>query len=144
MMIPLLPFNGGHSMGYSEKHWLTVKNLSTLILEGQDTSGTQDANPLAPGNPGKKNSAGNYQVATGTYDLGDIFKNVGGTQDLTFGWADSGGADVFPQSTAYIDYMGGSPTPEPGMLGILGLGGVMMMRRRRKTLAALANGAKGT
>jgi hypothetical protein len=117
----------GQSLVSNEVDWATVKNLSTNISEGQDTSGTQDTNPLAPGDPS------GYQVATGTYDLGDIFKGVGAAQDLTFGWADSGGADVFPQSTAYIDYVGGSPTPEPGTLGVLGLGGVMMMRRRRRT-----------
>jgi hypothetical protein len=30
---------------------------------------------------------------------------------------------------------GGSPTPEPGTLGIVGSAGVMMMRRRRKAVA---------
>jgi hypothetical protein len=34
-----------------------------------------------------------------------------------------------------FDYLGsGSPTPEPGTLGIVGLAGVMMMRRRRNNL----------
>jgi hypothetical protein len=31
-----------------------------------------------------------------------------------------------------VDYLGsGGPTPEPGTLGIVGLAGVMMMRRRQ-------------
>jgi hypothetical protein len=50
----------------------------------------------------------------------------------------SGGDPV--NGTTYsglVDYVGGSsPTPEPGTLGILGLGGVMMMRRRRRQAKA--------
>ena len=32
---------------------------------------------------------------------------------------------------AELDYVGNAVMPEPGMLGLLGLGGIMMMRRRR-------------
>jgi hypothetical protein len=30
-----------------------------------------------------------------------------------------------------VDYVGNTVMPEPGTLGLLGLGGIMMMRRRR-------------
>jgi len=30
-----------------------------------------------------------------------------------------------------VDYVGNTVMPEPGTLGLLGMGGIMMMRRRR-------------
>jgi len=42
-----------------------------------------------------------------------------------------------------VDYVGNTVMPEPGTLGLLGMGGIMMMRRRRKNpLATEPNGAK--
>jgi MYXO-CTERM domain-containing protein len=72
----------------------------------------------------------------GSIDLGDIFNTLGSQSDLQFTWSpetSSGGNSLQTPYSGTIDYVGGAPTPEPGMLGMLGLGGIAMMRRRRKT-----------
>jgi hypothetical protein len=54
----------------------------------------------------------------------NLFSGI--TADLAFSWSGQNGTLV-PGAVEYS-----SPVPEPGMLGMLGVGGVMMMRRRRK------------
>jgi hypothetical protein len=88
----------------------------------------------------------------GSVDLGNIFNTLASQTDLTFDWEPAntvvGTGTETPNWTgqpylgASIDYVG-SPTPEPGTLGILGLGGVMMMRRRRRATVAVGTGANG-
>jgi hypothetical protein len=78
----------------------------------------------------------------GSIDLGNIFNNLASTTDLTYDWSPAtvtGANSGTTYDNASIDYIPAS-TPEPGTLGILGLGGVMMMRRRRsQRRSALAN-----
>jgi hypothetical protein len=72
----------------------------------------------------------------GSVDLGTIFNTLASHTDLQFSWspATSTGANYQGNPfTGIVDYVGGTVTPEPGTLGILGLGGVMMMRRRRRS-----------
>jgi hypothetical protein len=79
----------------------------------------------------------------GAIDLGNIFSTVNGASqtDLTFTWApeDAAGGDSTTTYNGLVDYVG---TPEPGTLGILGIGGVMMMRRRRKAAGSPAVASK--
>jgi hypothetical protein len=79
----------------------------------------------------------------GSIDPGDIFNNLASQTDLTFNWSPAtssgGNSTTTYTSNTVIDYIPVS-TPEPGTVGILGLGGVMMMRRRRsQRRSALAN-----
>jgi len=72
----------------------------------------------------------------GSVDLGNIFNTLASQSDLTFEWEPATASGANQSTTLYssgtIDYIGGSSTPEPGTLGILGVGGVMMMRRGRR------------
>jgi hypothetical protein len=85
------------------------------------------------------------KVGGASIDFGDIFNVNTTTPDLTFEWQTqtTGGANNGPDYPGSgIEYVGGSATPEPGTLGMLGLGGVMMMRRRRTQRRKVA-GATG-
>jgi hypothetical protein len=130
----------GNSLSWNCVNYTTITNTSNNISESQTAGASSDSNPLEDNyngqNPGDTNN-----IAPGTYDLGDIFAGLGGSQDLQFSWSDAGLATTFkPSAGTVVDYIGGSPTPEPASLGILGLGGVMMMRRRRsQRRSALAN-----
>jgi len=70
----------------------------------------------------------------GSVDLGTIFNISAQQNDITFGWSPATAAGDDQSATLYTneapDY---SVAPEPGTLGILGLGGVMMLRRRRRS-----------
>ena len=75
--------------------------------------------------------------AAGTIDFGDIYNTVVKNNDITFAFseADPTNAGNPVTGSTYngeVDYVGNTVMPEPGTLGLLGMGGIMMMRRRRK------------
>jgi hypothetical protein len=73
---------------------------------------------------------------SGSIDLGHIFVTLASQTDLQFTWqpTTAEGGNQGSGGTTYaglVDYMNGSTAPEPGTLGCFGLGGVMLLRRRR-------------
>jgi hypothetical protein len=88
----------------------------------------------------KQGTASTYDTinvpANGTIDFGDIYNTVARNNDITFAFseADPTNAGNPVTGSTYngeVDYIGNTVMPEPGMLGLLGMGGIMMMRRRR-------------
>jgi hypothetical protein len=121
--------NGGYD------NFVKVSNVSTAISEASPSDSYQD--PLY-------NSANTDlpSLTNGGFDLGDIFKGLGegGVEDLTFKWSDAfrsdGSVDTFePYNGTVVDY-----TPEPASLGLIGLAGVAMLRRRRRTVITVGLG----
>jgi hypothetical protein len=100
----------------------------SLVLDGYNSNATA----LALSEGGVANKTDTINVPSFySIDLGDIF-NVGTTTvALTFQWGtetSSGGEGGTVYSSQPIDYIG---APEPASLGLLGLSGLAMMRRRR-------------
>jgi hypothetical protein len=121
----------GYRSSTNYKYWSLVANKPTALGEGENNA------YYVAGNSSTYDTVN--IPAGGTIDFGQIY---GGNPDLTFQYsvADANTGDPTTGNSYYnveVDYIG---TPEPASLGILGLGGVMMMRRRRsQRRSALAN-----
>jgi hypothetical protein len=109
----------------------------SLQLDGENTSGNGFGLAEGPASfiatPGRGSTVNTVNIPVGgAISLGSIFSTLGGVSqsDLSFFWTpeDSAGGDTSAGYTQAPEYV---QTPEPATLGILGLGGVMMMRRRR-------------
>jgi hypothetical protein len=124
-----------------QNHWAVIEDDQYGLAEGQLNGGKNGYSSSSP----KASTFDTINIpAGGTIDFGDIYNTVANSRDLTFQFSETvgntSGGDPANGNTypGVVDYVGGSPTPEPGMLGVLGLGGVMMMRRRRRQVLANA------
>jgi len=110
------------------KLWATILDNTSTLAEGSNNGKL------------KQGTASTYDTinipANGTIDFGDIYNTVAHNNDITFAFseADPTNAGNPVTGSTYngeVDYVGNTVMPEPGMLGVLGLGGTLMMRRRR-------------
>jgi len=110
------------------KLWATILDNTSTLAEGSNNGKL------------KQGTASTYDTinipANGTIDFGDIYSTVAHNNDITFAFseADPTNAGNPVTGSTYngeVDYVGNTVMPEPGVLGLLGLGGIMMMRRRR-------------
>jgi hypothetical protein len=111
-------------------NWQVIKNTSSILAEGQNSTTYNSTSP---------SSFDTIQLTAGqSIDLGDVFNVTSGVKDLTFEFSEpnANGGDPTTGTTydgAVVNYL---PVPEPTTLGMLGLGGIAMMRRRRRTAKA--------
>jgi hypothetical protein len=107
-------------------NWQVIKNTSSILAEGQNSTTYNSTSP---------SSFDTIQLTAGqSIDLGDVFNVTSGVKDLTFELSEPNvnGGDPTTGTTydgAAVNYVG---VPEPTALGLLGLGGVLSMRRRRR------------
>jgi PEP-CTERM motif len=121
---------GGQTNNY--KRWSAIKDTTKTVSEGQNNGFFVAGSPTT------------YDTINipsgGSIDFGNIY-TAAANQDLTFAFSEANANTGDPTTgstfNGVIDYVGGSSVPEPGTLGILGLGGIMMMRRRRRVSAPL-------
>jgi len=113
------------------KLWATILDNTSTLAEGSNNGKL------------KQGTASTYDTinipSSGTIDFGDIYNTVTHNNDITFAFseADPTNAGNPVTGSTYngeVDYVGNTVMPEPGMLGMLGLGGIMMMRRRRNPM----------
>jgi hypothetical protein len=111
------------------KLWATILDNTSTLAEGSNNGKL------------KQGTASTYDTinvpANGTIDFGDIYNTVVKNNDITFAFseADPTNAGNPVTGSTYngeVDYVGNTVMPEPGTLGLLGMGGIMMMRRRRR------------
>ena len=107
-------------------NWQVIKNTSSILAKGQNST-TYNASDSSSFDT-------ILLTAQQTIDLGDVFNVTGGVKDLTLEFSEPNTQTGDPTTgTTYdgavVSYI---PVREPTMLGLLGLGGLAMMRRRRK------------
>jgi hypothetical protein len=132
-------------------NWNAVTNSQYELDEGQANNGYKTThNGTTSYTPSKYDTIN--IPAGGSIDFGDIYGggSAAANEDLIFQFYEASSTSPYSPTSGYNDQAGtvaysdgSSPTPEPGTLGILGLGGVMMMRRRRRATAAVGTGANG-
>ena len=119
--------------GTNYKLWATILDNGSTLAEGQNNGKL------------KQGTASTYDTINvpsgGTIDFGDIYNTVVHNNDITFAFseADPTNAGNPVTGSTYngeVDYVGNTVMPEPGTLGLLGMGGIMMMRRRRRNKPA--------
>jgi hypothetical protein len=107
-------------------NWQVIKNTSSILAEGQSTT-TYNASDSS--------SFDTIQLAAQqTVDLGDVFNVTAGVMDLTLEFSEPNVGSGDP--TTGKTYDGAAVlyyAPEPGVLGVLGMGGIATMRRRRRS-----------
>jgi hypothetical protein len=114
-------------------NWQVIKNTSSILAEGQNSTTY---------NSTSSSSFDTIQLTAGqSIDLGDVFNVTSGVKDLTFEFSEPNvnGGDPTTGTTydgAAVNYV--PAVPEPTTLGMLGLGGLALMRRQRKTSASSA------
>ena len=106
---------------------LVAANWKTLASQGYSgfsTLGTPTANLLSEGN------LNSFLTYNGDIDIGDIFatSTPSAAQDLVFSYLDSN----FGQDFVPVVYTGGTSTPEPASLGLIGVAAGRLLRRRRR------------
>jgi autotransporter-associated beta strand protein len=104
--------------------WFKITETASQVAEGQQQNGF--------GTHSSRDDTINIP-AGGTIDFGEIYNTAAAQQDLTFDFAEAG-TEPTNGPTYYgaeVDYIASS-TPEPATLGLLGLAGAMLARRRRK------------
>ena len=106
--------------------WVTILDNTSTLAEGQNNGKL------------KQGTASTYDTINipsgGTIDFGDIYNRSANNKDLTFAFfeaeATNGGNPVTgSMDNGVVTYVG---VPERTTHGVLGLGGLMMMRRRRR------------
>jgi autotransporter-associated beta strand protein len=127
--------NGGNTNVYETSgnyvNWFKITETASQVAEGQQQNGF--------GTHSSRDDTINIP-AGGTIDFGEIYNTASAQQDLTFDFAEAG-TEPTNGPTYYgaeVDYIT-STTPEPATLGLLGLGGLAMLRRRRRSAHALGS-----
>jgi autotransporter-associated beta strand protein len=122
--------NGGNTNVYETSgtyvDWFKITETASQVAEGQQQNGF--------GTHSSRDDTINIP-AGGTIDFGDIYNTAAAQQDLTFDFAEAG-TEPTNGPTYYgaeVDYV---TTPEPATLGVIGLGALALLRRRRRSLSA--------
>jgi hypothetical protein len=144
--------SGGNQQTFAQGvyvNWYAVANTQYELDEAQANNGYKVThNGTTSYTPSKYDTIN--IPAGGSIDFGDIYGggSAAANEDLIFQFYEANSASPYSPTSGYNDQAGtvaysdgSSPTPEPGTLGILGLGGVMMMRRRRRQSATGATKA---
>jgi len=109
------------------KLWVTILDNTSTLAEGQNNGKL------------KQGTASTYDTinipSAGTIDFGDIYNTSANIKDLTFSFSEAdatNGGNPVTGSTynGTVTYVG---VPEPTSLGLLALGGVMGLRRNRRS-----------